>query len=91
MSSGNQVTSDSFVLADDTGQASWFVNTLTETKVGNGRRATRIAAGQAPAVPPQPPAIGRNCHGAQPYTNRDRACPPMRYVKYAAVIWRRWS
>jgi mannose-6-phosphate isomerase-like protein (cupin superfamily) len=35
MNSGNQVTTGCFVLAADDGQAIWFLNTLTITKVGS--------------------------------------------------------
>lgn len=57
--------------------------------------ATPLAAGQAPAVPQWRPARGRDSHivftGARAHANRERACPPGRSVRYAAVIRRRGS
>ena len=44
---------------------------------------TPFAAGQALAVPRQPPTIDRDscvaCTGTQPHANWVRACPPMHY------------
>jgi hypothetical protein len=56
------------------------------------RCATPFAAGQAPAVRRQPPAIDRDCcvaiTGGQPHANWQRAGPPMNYVSCAAAIRR---
>jgi len=58
-------------------------------------RATRFAAGQAPAARRQPPATGRDSciavTGAQPQANLGRAWPPMRCVSCAAVSRRQGS
>jgi len=57
--------------------------------------ATPFAAGQAPAVPRQPPALGRARRvvftRAQPHVSWGCACPPVRCARYAAVIRRRGS
>jgi hypothetical protein len=44
------------------------------------------SAGQPPAVRRQRPATDRNRYSTQPHMNRERACPPMSQVRYAAVI-----
>jgi NifU-like N terminal domain len=60
-----------------------------------GLCATPSAAGQVPAVPPQAPALDRDCHfvftGARPHANWGRACPPVRCVRCAAAIRQRGS
>ena len=91
MNSGNQVTVGGFVLAAGEGQAFWFPDSLTVTNAGGDLCATPFAAGQAPAVPRQPPATGRDCYGAQPHADPGRSCPPVGHVRCAAVIRRRWS
>jgi hypothetical protein len=57
--------------------------------------ATPFTAAQAPAVPQWPPARGRDSHivfvGARPHASRERACPPGRSVRCAAMIQRQGS
>ena len=91
MNSGNQVTAGGFVLAAGEDRAFWFLDSLTVPKADGDLRATPFAAGQAPAVPGQPPATGRDCDGAQPHADPGRSCPPVCHVRGAAVIGRRWS
>jgi hypothetical protein len=91
VNSGNQVTAGGFVPAAGEGQAFWSPDRLTVPKAGRDLRATPFAAGQAPAVPRQPPATGRDRDSAQPHANPGRACPPVGRVRDAAVIGRRWS
>ncbi len=90
MTSGNQVTAGGFVLAAGEGQAFRSPDSLTVPKAGGDLRATPFAAGQAPAVPRQPPATCRDCDSAQPHANPGRSCPPMGHVRCAAVTGRRW-
>ena len=73
------------------GQALWFPGSLAGPKADGDLDSTLFAAGQAPAVPRQPPATGRDCDGAQPHANPGRSCPPVCHVRCAAVIGRRWS
>ncbi len=91
MNSGNQVRAGGFVLAAGEGQAFWSPDGLTVPKDDGDLRATPFAAGQAPAVPRQPPATGRDCDSAQPHANPGRSCPPVSQVRCAAVIGRRGS
>ena len=91
MTSGNQVTAGGFVPAAGEGRALWFPGRLAVTSAGRDLRAMPSAAGQAPAVLRQPPGTGRDCDGAQPPANPGGGCPPMRQVRGAAVIGRRWS
>ena len=91
MKPGNQVTAGGFVLAAGEGQAFWSLDSLTVPKAGGDLRATPFAAGQAPAVPRQPPATGRDCDSAQPPADPGRSCPPVCHVRGAAVIGRRGS
>ena len=91
MNSGNQVTAGGFVLAAGEGQAFWSLDSLTVPKADGDLCATPFAAGQAPAVPRQPPATGRDCDSAQPHADPGRSCPPVGHVRCAAVIGRRWS
>ncbi len=91
MTSGNQVTAGGLVLAAGVGQALWFPASLTGSRAGGDLYATPSAAGSAPAVWWQSPATGRDRYGAQPPAKRGRGCPPLRQVRSAAVIGRRWS
>ena len=91
MTSGNQVTAGGLVLAAGEGQAFWSPDSVTVPKAGRELRATPFAAGQARAVPRQPPATGRDCDSAQPHADPGRCCPPVGHVRCAAVIGRRWS
>jgi hypothetical protein len=91
MNSGNQVTAGGFVPAAGEGQAFWSPDILTVPNAGSDLCATPFAAGQAPAVPGQPPATGHDCDGAQPHANPGPSCPPVGHVRCAAVIGRRGS